>query len=211
MIFRFAHAIITPVSFLFGFFRGFMLKNKIPVILIMVLILISSACMINIGGPDYPSSTIPVSTEALATMQDQIQTAVITGAQTGQITLFITETQLTSFLASKFDSQVKPFITQPQAYLQNGQIQIYGTAVKGYFEATVKIIMTASINPEGKLVLELTSANFGPLPVPSSLKEVITSLVTEAYTGSLGPVATGFQLESVVIAEGAMMIIGRAK
>jgi hypothetical protein len=40
---------------------------------------------------------------------------------------------------------------------------------------------------------------------------VITSLVTEAYTGSLGPVATGFQLESVVIAEGAMMIIGRAK
>jgi uncharacterized protein YpmS len=185
-----------------------MFKNKISIIIILVLLIISSACMINVGGPDYPASIIPVSTEALVGMQEQIQTAVAVGGSTGQITLFITETQLTSFLASKFESQENPFITQPQAYLQDGQIQIYGTAIKGYFKATVSIIMTASIDPDGKLVLELSSADFGPLPVPASLKEAITALVTEAYTGSLGPVTTGFRLESIVIANGAMMLVG---
>jgi hypothetical protein len=188
-----------------------MLKKKYPIIVTFVVLLISMACVINVGGPDYPISPIPVSTDALTSMQEQIQAAVLAGAQTGQITLFITESQLTSFLVNKLDSQENPFITQPQAYLQNGQIQIYGTVVKGYLKATVSIVMTASIDPEGKLLLELSSADFGPLPVPDSLKEVITSLVTEAYTGSLGPVATGFMLESIIIANGAMMIIGRIK
>jgi hypothetical protein len=186
-----------------------MSKIKLPIIISLVVLLISLACVINIGGPDYPTNSIPVSTEALASMQDQIKTAVESGAQTGQITIFITETQLTSFLVDKFSSQKNPLITLPQAYLQNGQIQIYGTVIKGLLKATVSVILTASINPEGKLQLELSSADFGPFPVHDSLKDVITSLVTEAYTGALGPVATGFRIEGIIIANGAMMIIGR--
>ena len=186
-----------------------MSKNKLPVIIAVIVLIISLACVINIGGPDYPTNSIPVSSEALVSLQDQIKSAVENSAQTGQITIFITETQLTSFLADKFSSQENPIITLPQAYLQNGQIQIYGTVIKGYLKASVSIILTASINSEGKLQLELTSADFGPFPVPESLKEAITSLVTEAYTGALGPVATGFRLEGIIIANGAMMIIGR--
>ncbi|MFH2040292.1 MAG: hypothetical protein ABIJ65_12750 [Chloroflexota bacterium] len=188
-----------------------MLKKKYPVFVALISLFISIACVINIGGPDYPKSTIPVSNEELLNMQEQIQEALLTGTQSGQITLFFTESQLTSFLASKFDSQVNPLLTEPQVYLQNNQIQIYGTVFKGYLKATVSIFMTATIDPDGKLLLELTSADFGPLPVPDSLKEIITSLVTEAYTGSLGTVATGFYLESIIIANSAMMIIGRLK
>jgi len=188
-----------------------MLKKKYLLLIALLALLISIACMINVGGPDYPNIPIPVSTEALMSLQEQIQEAVIAGAQSGQITLFITESQLTSFLVSKLESQENPFLIQPQAYLQNGQIQIFGTVINGYLKATVSIIMTASIDPDGKLLLELSSADFGPLPVPESLKEIITSLVTEAYTGSLGPIASGFNLESIVIANGAMMIVGRIK
>ena len=184
-------------------------KRKSPLIISITILIISLSCLINIGGPDYPKSSIPVSTEALNSLKDQIKTAVAAGTQTGQITIYITESQLTSFLADKFDSQDKPLITHPQAYLQNGQIQLYGTVISSYFETTVSIIMTANINPEGKLQLELVSADFGPLPVPDTLKEVITTLVTEAYTGALGPMATGFRLEGIVIASGAMMIIGQ--
>jgi hypothetical protein len=186
-----------------------MKKRKLPIIILVILLFASFGCLINIGGPDYPKTNIPVSTEALVSLQEQIKTAVAAGTQTGQITIFITESQLTSFLADKFDSQDKPLITRPQAYLQNGQIQLYGTVIKSYLETTVSIIMTANINSDGKLQLELVSADFGPLPVPDSLKEVITSLVTEAYTGALGPMATGFRLEGIVIASGAMMIIGQ--
>lgn len=187
------------------------MKNYNRVIVVLFVLLISMACMINVGGPAYPDSPIPVSEEALATMQQQIQDAVVASAQTGQITLFITESQLTSFMVSKLESQESPFFTLPQAYLQNGQIQIYGTVVKGFLKVTVSIIMTANIDHEGKLQLELTSADFGPLPVPETLKEIITTLVTEAYTGSLGTLATGFSLESIIISDGAMMIVGRVK
>jgi len=186
-----------------------MIRNRIPIIVAVFVLFITLACVINIGGPDYPTSSIPVSTEALTSLQDQIKTAVANGSQNGQINIFITETQLTSFLANKLSSQKNPLITLPQAYLQNGQIQIYGTVVKGFLKATVSIIMTASVNADGKLQLELLSADFGPFPVPDSLKEVITSLVTEAYTGALGPLATGFRIEGIVISNGAMMIIGQ--
>lgn len=186
-----------------------MIKNRSLIIIIVVMLVVTMACVINIGGPDYPTNSIPISTESLSSMRDQIKTAVADGAQTGQINIFITETQLTSFLADKFSSQENPLITSPQAYLQDGQIQIYGTVTKGFLKATVSIIMTASINQEGKLQLELTSADFGPFPVPDSLKEIITSMVTEAYTGSLGPLATGFRVEGIIIAKGAMMIVGK--
>ena len=183
-------------------------KSSVIVIAIVTL-LVCIACVLNIGGPDYPQIAIPVSTEELANMQNQIEQAVIQGALNGEITLFITESQITSYLNAKLETQDNPLFTDPQVYLQDGKILVYGTVTKGYFQATVELILTATIDANGKLVLEFSSADFGPLAVPDNLKEVITSLVTEAYTGSLGPVATGFQLEGIVISDGMMMIVGK--
>ena len=38
-----------------------------------------------------------------------------------------------------------------------------------------------------------------------------TAIVTEAYTGSLGPVATGFRLDNISTANGLMTVTGRIK
>ena len=188
------------------------MKNKSSIIIIaIVTLLVSIACVWNIGGPDYPQSKIPVSTEELTNMQQQIEQAVLDGVITGEITLFIAESQITSYLDTKLAAQENPLITDPQVYLQDGKFLVYGTVTKGYFEATVEVIFTVSIDSNGKLILELSSADFGPFEVPDDLKEVITSLVTEAYTGSLGPIATGFKLEGIVIADGLMMIVGRIR
>ncbi|MDP3184520.1 MAG: hypothetical protein Q8M58_04545, partial [Anaerolineales bacterium] len=104
-----------------------------------------------------------------------------------------------------------PFITNPQVYLREGQIRIYGTARQGNFQVTVNFILTAGVDEQGQLTIVLTSADFGPLPVPDGLKETATAIIEEAYAGSLGPVATGFRLESIQIADGAMVIVGRMK
>ncbi|MFC2028469.1 hypothetical protein ACFLTX_00920 [Chloroflexota bacterium] len=186
-----------------------MSKRSTIFILAIVTLLVSIACVLNIGGPDYPQSTIPISTEELSKMQDQIEQAVLEGVLSGDITLFITESQITSYLDSRLAVQENPFISNPQVYLQEGKIMVYGTVTRGYFEATVEVVFTANIDPAGKMILELTSADFGPFNIPDNLKEVITSLVTEAYTGSLGPVATGFRLEGIVISDGIMMIVGK--
>jgi hypothetical protein len=188
-----------------------MIAQKKLVFASLALTLATLACMINIGGPAYPTPAIPVSTEAVASLDQAIQTAVAAGAGSGEMTLVITEAQLTSYLAFKLQQQSSPFITNPQVYLRDGQIQIYGTATQGNFQATVNFILTAGVDEQGQLTIALTSADFGPLPVPAGLKEAATAIIKEAYTGSLGPVATGFRLDSIQIADGAMVIVGRMK
>jgi hypothetical protein len=189
-----------------------MKTHKISIILgMLTLAMVILACTINIGGPDYPSPVIPVSTDATGEMVSSMQTAVAAGSTTGQVTLVITESQLTSYLTYKLEAQADPFLTNPQVYLQNGQIQLYGTAKKGYFEATAAIILTAGVDDQGHLAVELTSADFGPLPVPAGLTEIITASLQEAFTGAIGPTATGIRLESVTIADGEMTILGQIK
>jgi uncharacterized protein YpmS len=178
---------------------------------LFALILATLACTINVGGPDYPDTTIPISTEAVEEMKQSIQEALAAGAASGQATILINEIQLTSYLAFKLQEQPEPFLTNPQVYLQDGAIQIYGTAQSGYFLATARIVFTASADANGELVIELSEADFGPLPVPDGLKEAVTAIVSEAYTGALGPVATGFRIEAIVISDGMMAITGRIK
>lgn len=180
-------------------------------IAILVLILTTLACSINVGGPDYPDTPIPVSTEAVEQMKQNIQEALASGAASGQVTFMINETQLTSYLTFKLQEQPDPFITDPQVYLRDGQIQLYGTAQSGYFLATARIVFSAYANADGKLVIELSEADFGPLPVPDGLKEAVTAIIAEAYTGALGPVATGFRIEAIVISDGMMVVTGRVK
>lgn len=177
----------------------------------IVVALTVLACTMNIGGPDYPTPSIPVSTEAVGEFQSSLETAVADGTASGQITLTFTEPQLTSLLFYKLQAQSLPLITNPQVYLQDGQLMVFGTVKKSYFEATARIILAAGVDDQGQLLIELTSADFGPLPVPNGLMEVITASIQEAYTGALGPVATGFRLESVTIADGTMTIVGQTK
>jgi len=167
--------------------------------------------MMNIGGPAYPIPSIPVSTEAIASLNQAIQTAEAVGIESGTLILAITEEQLTSYLAIKLQAQGNPLLSNPQVYLQDGQIHIYGTATQGYFQVTARIILTAGVDQQGQMKIELTSADFGPMPVPSGVNLAITALIKEAFTGSLGPVATGMRLESITISNGAMVIVGRIK
>ncbi len=186
-------------------------RNRTGFALLPVLVLALLACTISVGGPDYPQERIPVSTEAAGEIQFAMQTAAALGMQTGTITLVITEPQLTSYLAYKLQAQQDPFITDPQVQLRDGRITVYGTAQQGYFRATVKIVLSAGIDAQGQLKIELESADFGPLPVPEALRNVITATVQEAYTGAVGPAATGIRIESITLADGTMTVVGQIK
>ena len=108
-------------------------------------------------------------------------------------------------------SDKKPLITDPQVYLRDGQMQIYGKTQQGMFAANIGIIVQVSVDAEGKPQIDITSADFGPFPAPEGLKNAITAMVEEAYTGSLGPVATGLRIETISIANGIMTITGRIR
>ncbi len=177
----------------------------------LVLFLSVLACTINLGGPKYPTQSVPVSTESVGNLQDALGTAEADAAVTGTLTVSITEAQLTSYLASRLQTQSSVVISNPQIYLQDGQIQLYGTVQQGNFQVTASAILSAGVDDQGQVKITLTSADFGPIPVPQNVRDAITSSIQEAFTGAVGPVATGIRLESITVANGTMTIVGRTK
>ena len=186
---------------------------------LLSLVLTSLACVVFVGGPDYSSlPPIPVSAEAAESIKAEIQRAVQAAADTGVITVNLTEPQITSYLAARLQtdpslqqSDKKPLITDPQVYLRDGQMKIYGKTQQGLFTANIGILVNMGVDADGQPQIEIASADFGPFPAPEGIKDAITAMVKEAYTGSLGPVATGLRIESIAIANGVMTVTGRIR
>ncbi len=195
------------------------MKRTKPSIFFIALILASLACTLYAGGPDYSDlAPIPVSTEAAQSLQDGIKKSIEDGLVSGVITITITEPQITSYLALRLQSDPSlqqenstPLITDPQVYLRDGQMKIYGKTQQGVFAANIGIIVNVGVDAEGKPTIEIASADFGPFPAPEGINETITAIIEEAYTGSFGPVATGLRIETITIADGLMTIVGRIR
>lgn len=187
-------------------------------IFLLTLMLTSLACTVFVGGPDYSDlPTIPVSTEITQSIQDEVARAFEEGMTTGTVTLNFTEAQLTSYIASRLQNDPtlqqdnQPLITDPQVYLRDGQMQIYGKTQQSMFAANIGIIVSVGVDENGQPKIEIVSADFGPLPAPEGLKDTIEAMIREAYTGSLGPVATGLRIDTISIADGIMTISGRIR
>ena len=187
------------------------MNKKLITLISITALAITLACTIFVGGPEYPQPPIPVSAEAVAALQQQIQDAVAAGALSGEITLQMSEVQLTSYLAYKFLEDETPMFTEPQVYLRDGQMKIYGKTKQGNFTANIGIVLSVGLDAEGAPELQLTSADFGPLPLPEGLNKAITAVIEEAYTGALGPMATGFRIQSISIADGVMTVVGQIR
>jgi uncharacterized protein YpmS len=127
------------------------------------------------------------------------------------MTLTVTESQVTSLLNEKLAADPNSVFHDPQVLLRNNEIQVFGKATQSGFEFNVRIVLAASIDAEGKPVLTITSADFGPLPAPEGLNKTISAMMDEAFTGALGPAASGLRLESINIADGVMTLTGRVK
>jgi hypothetical protein len=182
---------------------------------ILIIILSALACTVFVGGPDYSDrQPVPVSTEAAQSLKDEIKRALEAGAATGEVTINITESQITSLLADRLQTDQNlqedsnPLITDPQVYLRDGQMQIFGKTKQGMLTANIGIIVSVGVDENGKPKIEIVSADFGPLPAPEGINTVISSMIQEAFTGVVGPVATGLRIKAITIANGIMTITG---
>ena len=187
-------------------------KNKFQILFtLFALLLASLACTMNIGGPDYPETTIQPSEQAVKNMQEQFKAAFASAATSGDVILTFTEEQLTSVLHYRFAAQNNPLITEPQVILRNNTMDIYGKAKQGYFVANVKISVQVGIDENGEPTINVVSSDFGPLPVPEGINTTLSAIIKEAYTGAVGPVATGFRIEQIGICDGFMVMAGKVK
>jgi len=168
------------------------------------------ACGLPLGGPTPPASPIPVSTEAAGQLQDLWKSAV-ENSSNGEVSVVVTEEQLTSYAAIKLAEQADPPLSDLQIFLRDGKVQIYGTAKAGTISTKAVIVLSAAVTPEGALKLSVDQANFGPLPVPASLLDDLSKALDEGLTGKLGSQASGLKITSLLIADGQMTITGTVK
>lgn len=185
---------------------------------LIVLFLASLACTVNVGGPDYSDRpVIPVSNEAAESLREEIRRAFEAGALSGEVTINITESQITSVLVQRLQTDQNlqqdetPLITDPQVYLRDGQMQIFGKTQQGMFAANIGIVVAVGVGENGRPKIEILSADFGPLPAPAGINNAISTMIQEAYTGAVGPVATGLRIQTISIADGIMSITGRIR
>ena len=195
------------------------MKIKILLLPIIIILLTSLACTLFVGGPEYSGlAPIHVSAEAAQSLKDGIQKSFEDGLATGIVTITVTETQITSYLALQMQgnpnlqqANQQPLITDPQVYLRDGQMKIYGKTQQGMFAANIGVIVNVTVDADGKPKIEIVSADFGPFPTPAGINDAVTALIEEAYTGSFGPVATGLRIQSISLADGVMIVIGRVR
>ena len=68
-------------------------------------------------------------------------------------------------------------------------------------------IDTPAVDSEGGLVFEVGFADLGPPPASETLKPLVSAILTEAFIGTLGPLATGVCF-TTISAFGSVSITG---
>lgn len=176
---------------------------------LIVIAFSSIACQLDLGGPEIPAIDQQTSEEAAESLEEQWQSLVVQAENdAGQVTLIVTEEQLTSFLRSRLAAQDQTAFSQPTIQLEDGLIRTFGTVEQDFAKAQVLVEIEVAITDQGEPSFEIVSAEFGPLPLPDAIKNSIESLITEAFSGSIGPYLTGIRLQSIAITDGEMAIIG---
>ena len=175
------------------------------------LIVAGLACRINLGGPTPPSDPIQFSTLEGLQLEDAWRSAIEASPLDGRVILVVTERELTAFLAARMADAEDPLLQQPQVRLTSGEIQIFGVATAGPLEASALLSIQPQVDADGTLAFNITTAEVGPLPLPDTLKQGLADLLTEAFTGKLGSVATGIRITSLAIADGEAAIVGELR
>jgi len=177
------------------------------IILGACLILATLACQLQLGGPRPPSPPVEIPPDASTLLEQAWSSAVDAAGQTGEITLTVDEPQLNGLVQEKLEAEVNPTILQPQVFLRQGQIQLYGISTQGPVRARIHVSIQPEVNADGQLEFEIPSAEFGPFPAPQALKEAVSRSINELFTGTVGPLAIGFRVNSVDISDGRMAIV----
>jgi hypothetical protein len=182
-------------------------RTLVAVVAALALATLACSPSLGIGAPTPPGSPVPVSTEAAGQLEGAWGTAVA-NTNNGLVTVVMTEEQLTSYAALKLTSDANSPIEDPQIYLRNGKLMLYGKVKTN--NVTLPAALTLSVVPTaaGAVSVTIDAADVGPMPVPSALRDVLASNLNNLIAQNAGGSNTGFKVTDIVIADGKMTISG---
>ncbi|MGB2896815.1 MAG: hypothetical protein WBB65_11705 [Anaerolineales bacterium] len=174
------------------------------------LVLATLACQIDVGGPEPPYPPHNTDDQAANEVTDLWQTALESALDSGEVMLILDENQLNAFVVNRLAVE-DSLLQEPQVFLRQNAIQVYGFVIQGIFRANIQLSISPILDQEGRITFELSSASVGPIPIPEAVKNTISAILTEAFTGTLGSLATGIRVSSLVINDGQLAIVGELR
>jgi len=184
--------------------------NRRLLFLLLTLVLSALACSQPFNAPEPTPTRMPPSTQDAEQFKIEMATAAARLAESGELSMTITEQQLTAALIDALAAQPDLQLTQPLVLLQDGQILLSGIVLFGKTEVPVQISLTLAIQ-DGILSVTVTSANFGILPVPETLLANLTKMINENLNEMIMVEGRNIQVQQIEIADGKMKITGKSR
>ncbi len=164
------------------------------------------ACSVYLGGPEPPGPQITPAGDS-QTIEKAWSDAVSLSADKTVVVVF-SEAQLTAFLQQKLAASKDNNFHSAQVFLRDGRIQIYGILSAGDTSASAILRLRPEVTDQGKINFVLEQAQVGPLNLPAGLLSAVSDVLTEAFTGQVGSIATGFLVQEVLVGDGQIAIRG---
>jgi hypothetical protein len=165
---------------------------------------VSLACSIALGGPDAPGAAI--TPDDNATDISLVWSHAYAARQNRQWVVIFTESQLTAYMESRLVENQSIPLHQPQVFLRDGKVSVYGQYQTDAVSAAVLIVIQPTIHEDGTVEWIVSDGMFGPVHLPTSALTAISDNVHQALTSPVGSVATGFQVKEVLIGDGQIAI-----
>ena len=127
------------------------------------------------------------------------------------VKIVMDEERLTAIVVKELQTQQDQPIENPQILLRDGQVQVLGNVKQGALTLPLKIAIDVSVDGQGKPRYKVVSANVGPLPLPQSTLDQLSTQLDAGLTENLGPEIDNVYIENITIADGLMTVTGHQR
>jgi hypothetical protein len=164
------------------------------------------ACSVYLGGPGAPGPAITPAGTAKDIEKAWKDAVSVSGD--GSVVVIFEEPQLTAYLQEKLEANPNNSLHSAQVFLRDGRVKVYGMLESGSFSASVLVSLRPEITPQGGLNLVVEQAQLGPLDLPGEILGAVSSMLTGAFTGQVGTLATGFMIQEILVGDGKIAMRG---
>lgn len=204
---KFCKVLVTPL----GVELDMMNNNKLRFTFFLAAILAASfACNFpGVSSPaTAPTAPVPVSSEAVQELEENLRSAAATAASGGVVNLVITEAQLTSLASLELQAIQDPKIENIQIRLRDGQILTTAKVTVNGVALNLSLTSSVYIGADGIPKSQTVAAKLGPLPLPDNIVDLFTQEIDNLLAEQMIYDGRRVIVQSLDIADGSMTIMG---
>jgi uncharacterized protein YpmS len=176
-------------------------------LILLVLLSVSLACNLPQNGNAIQPTQQLVDPAELEQLENQVR-ETLSSSEGGEVTVTVTQEQLTTYLAAELAEQNEQLFTDPVVVLTNGQMEIYGKLSQSGLRANTKVVLQPRIDENGDPKLDVVSVDLGPFPVPETIRSRFENLADGTLDQYLSTYSDQIRVTDITVLEGQMTITG---